>query len=58
MNRPSWSEEGYCLKDNTFPMMESNYRSLLKFETKLLKITANFEYLNSLLVKEANDRFF
>jgi hypothetical protein len=39
-------------------MEESNYRPLLKFESKLLKITAIFEYINSLLVKETHDTIF
>jgi hypothetical protein len=39
-------------------MKESNYRPLLKFESKLLKITAIFEYINSLLVKETHDPIF
>jgi hypothetical protein len=52
MRRPSWSYEGDCLRDNTFPMMESNCRPLPElFTTKLLEISAIFEYINSLLVK-------
>jgi hypothetical protein len=39
-------------------MMESNYRPLLKFELKLLKIMAIFEYINSLLVKDTHDTIF
>jgi hypothetical protein len=60
MSRPSWSNVGACrLRDKTFPMMESNYRPLLKLELKLLKITAIFEYINSLLlVKETHDTIF
>jgi hypothetical protein len=58
MCRPSWSYEGDYLRDNTFPMKESNYRPLLKFESKLLTIMAIFEYINSLLVKETHDRIF
>jgi hypothetical protein len=52
MNRPSWSYVGDCLRDNTFSMKESNYRPPFKFKLKLLKVTANFEYKNSFLVKE------
>jgi hypothetical protein len=58
MNRPSWSIEGDCLRDSTFPMMESNYRPLLKFVSRLLKIAAIFDYINSLLVKETHGQIF
>jgi hypothetical protein len=38
MKQPFWSNEGDCLRDNTFPIIELNKRQLLKFESKLLKI--------------------
>jgi hypothetical protein len=42
INQPLGSIEGDCLRDNMFPMKESNYSPLLKFEWKLVENYADF----------------
>jgi hypothetical protein len=58
MSQPSWSNTGAWLRDKAFLTKEANYRPTQRVESKLLKITAIFRYINSLLVKETHDRIF
>jgi hypothetical protein len=50
--------EGDCLRDNTFPMKESNYNQLIENRVEAVENKTNFEYINSLLVKETHDTIF